>query len=40
MIVMNAKDVKKNKIETFPYRGKPYSGQRCLDPVALPGGSE
>ena len=25
MIVMNEKDVKKNKIETFPYRGKPYA---------------
>src|SRR5512147_1886583 len=25
MIVMNAKDAKKNKIETFPYKGKPYA---------------
>jgi quercetin dioxygenase-like cupin family protein len=25
MIVMNTKDVKKNKIETYPYRGKPYA---------------
>jgi quercetin dioxygenase-like cupin family protein len=25
MIVMNTKDVKKNKIETYPYRGKPYT---------------
>ena len=24
MIVQNTKDVKKTKIETFPYRGKPY----------------
>ena len=24
MIVQNAKDVKKTKIETFPYQGKPY----------------
>ncbi len=25
MIVMHTKDVKKNKIETYPYRGKPYA---------------
>ena len=25
MIVMNTKNVKKNKIETYPYRGKPYA---------------
>jgi len=25
MIVMNTKDVKKNKIETYPYKGKPYA---------------
>ncbi len=24
MIVKNARDMKKSKIETFPYRGKPY----------------
>lgn len=25
MIVMNTKEVKKNKIETYPYKGKPYA---------------
>ncbi len=25
MIVMNARETKKNKIETYPYRGKPYA---------------
>ena len=25
MIVMNPKDIKKNKIETYPYKGKPYA---------------
>lgn len=25
MIVMSSKGVKKNKIETYPYRGKPYA---------------
>ncbi len=25
MIVMNTKDVKKNRIETYPYKGKPYA---------------
>ena len=25
MIVTNTNDIKKNKIETFPYKGKPYA---------------
>ena len=37
MIVTNEKDVKKNKIETFPYRGKPYAVKRGMGLVAFPG---
>ena len=37
MIVKNVNDTKDTKIESYPYKNKPYTGKGYMDPVAVPG---